>query len=95
MVSKSSGAARFSYKKWEKTAALIQAQYGRLMPAMYFASVGMIFLILASAVAVLPGKPVLPRWIHPAVVCYLFWHGIAISMKSAVKAIIRAKLRPT
>lgn len=95
MVSKSSGAACFSYKKWEKTAALTQAQYGRLMPAMYFAYVGMIFLILASAVAVLTGKTVLPRWMHPAVVCDLFWHSIAISMKSAVKAIIRAKLRPT
>ncbi len=46
----------------EETAALIQAQYSRLMPSMYFSYVGMILLILASAFAVLTKKTVLPRW---------------------------------
>ncbi len=46
----------------EETAALIQEQYSRLMPAMYFAYAGMILLILASAFAVLAKKTVLPRW---------------------------------
>ena len=45
----------------EETSALIQAQYGRLMPAMYFAYAGMLLLILASAFAVLTKKTVLPR----------------------------------
>ena len=45
----------------EETAALIQTQYARLMPAMYFAYAGMILLILASAFAVLTKKTVLPR----------------------------------
>lgn len=45
----------------EETVALIQAQYGRLMPAMLFAYAGMILLILASALAVLTRKTVLPR----------------------------------
>ena len=40
-----------------KTAALITAQYSRLMPAMYLAYAGMILLILASAFAVLTKKP--------------------------------------
>ena len=44
-----------------KTAALITAQYSRLMPAMYLAYAGMILLILASAFAVLTKKTVLPR----------------------------------
>lgn len=46
----------------EKAAALIQAQYDRLMPAMSIAYAGMVLLILASAFAVLTGKTVLPRW---------------------------------
>lgn len=46
----------------EETAALIQAQYSRLMPSIYFSYVGMILLILASAFAVLTKKTVLPRW---------------------------------
>lgn len=46
----------------EETEALIQAQYSRLMPSMYFAYAGMILLILASAFAVLTKKTVLPRW---------------------------------
>ena len=46
----------------EETAKLILAQYGRLMPALYFAYAGMILLILASAFAVLTKKTVLPRW---------------------------------
>ena len=46
----------------EETAALIQAQYDRLMPAMLFAYAGMILLILASAFAVLTKRTVLPRW---------------------------------
>lgn len=45
----------------EETAALIQAHYARIMPAMYFAYAGMILLILASAFAVLTKKTVLPR----------------------------------
>ena len=45
----------------EETAALIQAHYSRLMPAMYFAYAGMILLILTSAFAVLTKKTVLPR----------------------------------
>lgn len=45
----------------EETTALIQAQYDRLMPAMYTAYGGMVLLILASAFAVLTGKTVLPR----------------------------------
>ena len=46
----------------EETAALIQSQYSRLMPAMAFAYAGMVLLILASAYAVLTKKTVLPRW---------------------------------
>lgn len=46
----------------EETAALIQAQYDRLMPAMLIAYAGMILLILAGAFAVLTKKTVLPRW---------------------------------
>ena len=45
----------------EDTAALVQAQYGRLMPAMLIAYAGMVLLILASAFAVLTRKTVLPR----------------------------------
>ena len=45
----------------EDTTALIQAQYSRLMPAMYIAYAGMILLIIASAFAVLTKKTVLPR----------------------------------
>lgn len=46
----------------EETAALIQSQYGRLMPAMAVAYAGMVLLILASAFAVLTKKTILPRW---------------------------------
>lgn len=46
----------------EETAALIQAQYDRLMPAMFIAYAGMILLILAGAFAVLTKKTVLPQW---------------------------------
>ena len=46
----------------EETAALIQAQYDRLMPAMLIAYAGMILLILGSAAALLSGKTFLPRW---------------------------------
>ncbi len=46
----------------ENTAALVQAQYGRLMPAMLIAYAGMVLLILTSAFAVLTRKTVLPRW---------------------------------
>lgn len=45
----------------EDTTALIQAQYNRLMPAMYIAYAGMILLIIASAFALLTKKTVLPR----------------------------------
>lgn len=44
-----------------EAAALIQAQYGRLAPAMGFAYAGMVLLIIASAFAVLTKKTVLPR----------------------------------
>ena len=46
----------------EETTALIQSQYDRLMPAMLFAYVGMILMILTSAFAVLTKKTVLPQW---------------------------------
>ncbi len=46
----------------EKAIELIQADYARLMPAMYFAYAGMILLILTSAFAVLTKRTVLPRW---------------------------------
>ncbi len=46
----------------EEAAALIQAQFDRLMPAMYLAYVGLALLFLTSAFAVLTGKTVLPRW---------------------------------
>lgn len=46
----------------EETISLIQGYYSRIMPAMYFAYVGMILLILASAFSVLTKKTVLPRW---------------------------------
>ena len=45
----------------DETAALIQAQYSRLMPAMYLAYAGMVLLILTSAFAVLTKKTMLPR----------------------------------
>ncbi len=45
----------------EETTALIQAQYGRIMPAMYFAYAGMILLILPNAFALLTKKTVMPR----------------------------------
>ncbi len=46
----------------EQTAALVQAQYDRLMPAMCLAYAGMVLMILTSAFAVLTKKTVLPRW---------------------------------
>ena len=46
----------------EETAALIQAQYARLMPAMLISYAGMFLLGLASAFAVLTKKTFLPRW---------------------------------
>ena len=46
----------------QETAALIQAQYDRLMPAMLISYAGMFLLGLASAFAVLTKKTVLPRW---------------------------------
>ncbi len=45
----------------EETAALIQAQYERLAPALLPAYAGMLLLILGSGFAVLTGKTVLPR----------------------------------
>ena len=45
----------------EETAALIRAQYDRLMPAMLIAYAGMGLLIFTSALAVLAGRTVLPR----------------------------------
>ena len=46
----------------EKATALVQAQFDRLMPAMYLAYAGLTLLFLASAFAVLTGKTALPRW---------------------------------
>ncbi len=46
----------------EETTALIQAQFDRLMPSMYFAYAGLVLLFLTSGFAVLMGKTVLPRW---------------------------------
>ena len=46
----------------EETAALIQAQYARLMPAMLISYAGMFLLGLTSAFAVLTKKTILPRW---------------------------------
>lgn len=45
----------------EKTIALVQAQYARMMHAMYFSYAGMLLLILTSGFAVLTGKTVVPR----------------------------------
>lgn len=45
----------------EQAAALIQAQYARLMPAMLISYAGMFLLCLGSAWAVLTGKTILPR----------------------------------
>lgn len=45
-----------------ETAALIQAQYSRLMPVMLIAYAGMLLLMLVSAFAVLTKKTLLPRW---------------------------------
>ena len=45
----------------EETTALIQAQYDRLMPAMFIAYAGMVLMILTGAFAVLTKKTVLPR----------------------------------
>lgn len=47
----------------EEATALIQAQYNRLMPAMYISYAGMFLLVLTSAFVVLTKKTVLPRWI--------------------------------
>lgn len=44
-----------------ETAELMKAYYSRLMPAMIFAYIGMILLILASAFALLTKKTFLPR----------------------------------
>ena len=46
----------------EETTALIQAQYDRLMPAMFIAYAGMVLMILTGAFAVLTKKTILPRW---------------------------------
>ena len=45
----------------EETAALIQSQYRRLLPALPLAYLGMVVLILVSAFAVLTAKTILPR----------------------------------
>ena len=58
-----------------ETMALIQAQYDRLMPSMLVAYAGMVFLILASAFAVLTKKTVLSQWmfaVHMIVFQLLF-----------------------
>ena len=45
----------------EETAALVQAQYERVMPSMLLAYAGMVLMILTSAWAVLTKRTVLPR----------------------------------
>lgn len=45
----------------EETIALIQAQYERIIPAMYFAYAGMVLLIIPNAFALLTKKTVMPR----------------------------------
>lgn len=45
----------------EETIALIQAQYERIIPAMYFAYAGMVLLIMPNAFALLTKKTVMPR----------------------------------
>lgn len=45
----------------EETAALIQSQYSRVMPAMGIAYAGMLLLIIGNAFAVLTKKTALPR----------------------------------
>lgn len=45
----------------EETAALIQSQHRRLLPALPLAYLGMVVLILVSAFAVLTAKTILPR----------------------------------
>lgn len=46
----------------DETVSLIQAQYDRLMPAMFIAYAGMILLIITSAFAVLTKKTIMPNW---------------------------------
>lgn len=46
----------------EETAALIQAQFDRLIPSMYLAYAGLVLLFLTSGIAVLTKRTVLPRW---------------------------------
>ena len=46
----------------EETVSLIQAQYERLVPAMWIAYAGMFLFILTGAFAVLTKKTFLPRW---------------------------------
>lgn len=46
----------------DETVSLINAQYARVMPAMYFAYAGMFLMILSNAFAVLTKKTILPRW---------------------------------
>ena len=45
----------------DETAALIQAQYSRVMPAMLIAYVGMVLFIIANVWAILARKTILPR----------------------------------
>lgn len=59
---------RGAYEPWrlpllgrEETAALIQSQYSRVMPAMGIAYAGMLLLIIGNAFAVLTKKTALPR----------------------------------
>ncbi len=58
------------------TAALIQAQYDRLMPAMLLPYAGMLLLIFSNAFAVLTKKTVLPRWM--LVFHLLVWETVLI-----------------
>ena len=59
-----------------ETAALIQAQYTRLMPAMGISYAGMLLFILGNAYAILTKKTILPRkmfWTH-----MIFWQIVFV-----------------
>lgn len=57
----------------DETAALIQAQYARLMPPMLISYAGMFLLALSSAFAVLTRKTILPR-------CMILFHLLVIQV---------------
>lgn len=46
----------------EETIALVQANYSRMMPAMFISYAGMFLLVLTNAFALLSKKTFMPRW---------------------------------